>query len=392
MTVTVAYPFIEVKINTKGLVPTAQRAPGVIAVVGRGIDGGVIAPNMPTVVETLNDVHASFSMINPGAAPTESALSTSLRLALTQDPRPSKIYGVRVEADNYAAALASLEAVDDVTFVGLANEATVGAAAAGATAASGLMALKSHVEATSADGYKRIGVAMIAPTITRTATYVADVAATANNLKSDVGRIVLIAARGADGDAATAAMAAIAGYDPQTSIVLKQVRGIKMPLESQYSAAEIKALSAAGIVPIIDPTLIPGEGLFFAEGRTFSTDPALGYIDTVRVIDEIEFRLKAGLIGVVGDARITKPGMTLVKVRVDGILGPIRRQAMIDDYSIQIPVLDILNLPTSTWSAADTTVVTAARGTRAVEMFINVTYGPAVHLLRVNLALSYGGA
>ena len=41
---------------------------------------------------------------------------------MLQDPKPSKIYGVRVGGDDYAAALASLEAADDVTFVSLAEE------------------------------------------------------------------------------------------------------------------------------------------------------------------------------------------------------------------------------------------------------------------------------
>jgi hypothetical protein len=165
-----------------------------------------------------------------------------------------------------------------------------------------------------------------------------------------------------------------------------------MPLASQYSASEIKGLSAAGIDPIVDPSLIPGEGMFFAEGRTFSSEAALNYVDIVRVLDDIEFRLKAGLIGLVGDARITKPGMTLVKVRVDGILGPIKRQAVIDDYSVQIPVLDILTLPTATWSATDTAIVTNARATRTVDLFVSVTYGPAVHLLKVTLAPTFGGS
>ena len=45
------------------------------------------------------------------------------------------------------------------------------------------------------------------------------------------------------------------------------------------------------------------------------------------VLDDIDFRLKAGLIGSVGDARITKAGLTLVANRIDGILGPLKRGA-----------------------------------------------------------------
>src|SRR2546428_2865823 len=110
MTIAVAYPFIEVRINTKGIVPTARRAPGVIAVVGKspaGADGGAVVANRPTVVDTPDDASTMFAKVNLDRTVADTALSTSLKLALGQDPRPSKIYGVRVDADNYAAALAS---------------------------------------------------------------------------------------------------------------------------------------------------------------------------------------------------------------------------------------------------------------------------------------------
>ena len=52
-------------------------------------------------------------------------------------------------------------------------------------------------------------------------------------------------------------------------------------------------------------------------------------------------------IGTVGDARITRPGMISLKARTEGILGPVQRSAEIDDFSISIPVLDILSVPES---------------------------------------------
>jgi hypothetical protein len=248
------------------------------------------------------------------------------------------------------------------------------------------MALKAHVEAMSALGQKRIGVAMVDPTTAKSPTYVADVLAAVDPLQSDVARMVVIAARGATADVATAAMAAMAGFAPHISMVLKQVRGITMPLESQYAPSEVIGLSEAGVNPIIDPALIVGEGLHFAEGRTFSTDLSLAYIDIVRVLDDIDFRLKAGLIGSVGDARITKAGLTIVANRIDGILGPLKRGAVIDDYSIIIPVLDILTIPESARTPTDTALVTTARANRTVDVFVSITYGPAVHRLRVTLA------
>ncbi|HET8922554.1 MAG TPA: hypothetical protein VFN26_06110 [Candidatus Acidoferrum sp.] len=386
-TVAAAFPFIEVRIDTSALVPVAQRLPGVIAIVGKtaaGVAGGTAATNKPFVVDTLDQAADLFAKKNGVVAETD--LYRSIKLAMLQDPVPSKIYGVRTDGDKYAAALAALEAVDDVTFVSLANESNVGNAAAGGNPSTGLTALKDHVENMSAQGQKRIGVSMLDPTKGKTNTYVADMSAAVATLKSDTGRMVLIAARGATGDAASAAMAAMAGYKPHISMVLKQVRGIQMPKESQYGPSEIKGLSEANIDPIIQSSLIVGDSLRFGEARIFGTDPGLLYIDIVRTLDDIDFRLKAGLIGQVGDARITKPGMTKLKVRTDEILDPLRVNSVIADYSIDIPVLNVLSVPDSTWSAADRTLVTDSRANRTVDMFVSVTYGPAVHRLKVTLA------
>jgi hypothetical protein len=377
MAIPAAYPFVEVKIDTSALQPVAQRAPGVIAVVGASGTGSA-APNVPHQVSDLAEAVDLFASREASGAVVPTPLYSSLALALGQDPRPTKIYGVKTAAGDVVPALAALDAVDDVTFVSLAGVTAVGAM--------GLLALKDHVERNSADGRKRIGVAMVDPTTARTATYVTDVVAAYASLKSDVSRMVLIAARGADGDAATAAMAAIAGYDPQVSMVLKRLRGVKMPIASQYTASEIKALSEANMIPIIDPTLIPGEGLHFAEARTFTTDESLLYIDIVRVLDDIDFRLKAGLVGAVGDARITKAGLTSVKTRIQGILGPLVRNATIEAFAIEIPVLSILLLPEENWTPTERAMVATARSTRTVDVFVSVTYGPAVHRLKVTLA------
>ena len=418
-TIPAAFPFIEVAINTSALTPVAQRSPGVIVIVGKtpnrlitatkpkNADGTEvsdpklsdliakvtqeIAINTPVRIDTPDDSRhftertVTFKndkgawMVEKISVERETELCKSLNLAMKQDPKPSKIYAVRVKDDDYASALSSLEAADDVTFIALANEVGI----------KPLEALKKHVEDMSAAGQKRIGIAMLDPNTAKSNTYVDDVTKAVASLRSDSSRMVMVAARGATGDAATAAMAAIAGYDPQVSTVLKKVRGFSMPVESQYSPSEIKGLSEAGIIPIIDPALIVGESLHFAEGRCFTADADLPYIDIVRVLDDIDFRLKAGLIGAVGDARITKAGMTLLKTRIEGILGPLVRNNVIVDFAIDIPVLNVLSVPESAWNATDRAIVQTARANRMVDMFVSVTYGPAVHRLKVTLAPTF---
>jgi hypothetical protein len=374
--VAAAYPFIDVVIDTSALQPVAQRSPGVIAVVGVSGSGSA-AVNAPRPVETQEDVAAQFGATTP--------LGKSLALALLQDPKPSKIYGVKVggtgtEGD-FGSALDSLNAADDVNFVSLA----------GITAVPILMLLKSHVESNSAAGQKRLGVAMVDPATARTPTYVADVTTPREGLRSSSSRMVLVAARGAvadtpgAADVATAAMAAMAGFAPSTSILLKRVRGIAIPVEQQYSATEIKAMSEVGIIPIIQPSMIVGGGFYFGEGRAFTSDASQLYVDLVRTLDDIDFRLKAGLVGLVGEARITRAGLTLIKSTVEGILGPLKRGAVIDNFSISVPLLDVLAIPESARTSTDNNIVTTARANRSVDMLVSVTYGPAVHRLRVTL-------
>jgi hypothetical protein len=387
-TVAAAYPFIEVRIDTSALQPIAQRAPGVIAIVGKtpdGADGGTADLNKPFVVDTLDAAAGLFAKKNANGTVAETTLYQSLRTALLQDPQPSKVYGVRIK-DNYGAGLAALEGVGDITFVSLANESNVGAAAQGNNAATNLQALKAHCEVMSAQGNKRIGVAMVDPKTAKTNDYVTVVTTAVNALKSDSSRMIMIAARGATTDVATAAMAAIAGFDPAVSMVLKRVRDIQLPAEQQYSPSEIKGLSEANIIPLIRPALIVGESVHFAEGRNFTTDASLLYIDIIRVLDDIDFRLKAGLIGQVGDARITKAGMTALKAQVEAILGPLKRRAVIDDFLVDIPVLNILGVPEATWAITDRAIVVDARANRTVDMLVTVTLGPAVHRLKVTLA------
>lgn len=388
MPVAAAFPFIEVTIDTSGLSPVAVRSPGVVAVVGKtaaGAAGGSAKPNEPHVVDTLADAADLFAKVTSGVV-GETPLYRSLRAAMGQSPKASKVYGVAVQGNDYAAALASLEPVDDVTFVALAEETSVGSAAAGGAAATGLHALKAHVESMLVNGQRRLGVAMIDPGTARSPSYVADVLTAVQPLRSDSSRMVLIAARGATGDAAAAAMGAIAGYPPHISAVLKRVRGVSIPLASQYGPSEIKGLSEGGVIPLIDPALISGSGLHLAEGRCFTSDDDQLFVDTVRTLDDIDFRLKAGLVGAIGDARITRAGLIQLKSRFDSILGPLRLRAVIDAYSVAIPMLDMLSVPEAARSATETGEIAKARANRRVDVLVSITYGPAVHRLLVTLA------
>ena len=374
----IAFPFVEVQIDTSALQPVAQRAPGVLAIVGES-NAGAAPADAPLPVADLADAKAKF-----GAA---SNLTKALTAALLQDPSPALIYGVKVANGDWAAALTALEAADDVTFVALAT-APLRSGAAGVN--DPIKALKAHCENQSAAGNKRIGVAAIDPAAPKTATYPADCVALAGPFKSSVSRMVMVAARGAVDDngtaeVAAAAAAAIAGQPPATSLVLKKVRGFRMPLPGQYSPGEIKALSADGIIPVIDPSLIVGESLHFAEGTTYTTDATLKYIDLVRLLDDVEFRLKAALIGMIGDARISRSGLAAVIRRAEGVLDQVRGSGAITGYAVAIPVYDALLKPEAARSAGEDKLIVDTRADRLVDMTVVIVIGPAVHRLHVAL-------
>lgn len=103
---------------------------------------------------------------------------------------------------------------------------------------------------------------------------------------------------------------------------MKQVRGFGIPLSRQFSGTEIKNLAEKLIIPVIDPELIPGEGLFLGSGHCFTTETSKLFVDIVRVLDHIEFQLKSGLIGSIGETRIDRLGMQGLKSRINGILSP----------------------------------------------------------------------
>ncbi|HEX9802110.1 MAG TPA: hypothetical protein VGB35_02545 [Gammaproteobacteria bacterium] len=385
----IAFPFVEVAIDTSGLQPEAQRAPGVLAIVGSTGGAGTATANTPIEVTELADAVPLFNTVTPEGVPNpETGLYKALKAAFLQDPRPSKIYAVKLNANDWSAALKALEAADDVTFVALAN-APVKSGAAGINAP--VTALKSHCETQSAGGNKRIGVAAVDSTIAKSDTYAADVIGLTTPFKGSVPRMVMVAARGATADGggnaevAAAAASAIAGQPVATSVVFKKVRGFAMPLAGQYSPGEIKALSTDGIIPIIDPALVVGESLHFAEGTIYTTDASQKYIDIVRLLDDVEFRLKAGLIGLIGDARITRSGLASVIRKGEGILGVVQATGAITGFSFQIPVYGALLKPEAARSATENQIIFTARSERLVDMYVTIVIGPAIHRLKIAL-------
>lgn len=388
--VVAAYPYINVTIDTRGLQPKATRAVGNVGIVGSTGGAGAPTANVPILISSEVDARDNFTTTNAAGAVTASGrLYQSIVAALQQDPPPSRVYAVATDdssgSPDYASALAALEAAP-VQFVMLAGE----------TDPDELAHLASHVENVSAGGNRRMAVAMVDPalTVADDSTFAATAEAAYEDIKSGSSRMVLIAGRTeVDGDGhptsdlAAAAMGTIAGQPPQASALMKQLRGARIPLEAQFSPSEIREIAEELINPVIDPELIVGEGLYLGAGRTYTTDTSRLYVDIVRVLDHIEFLLKAGLIGTIGNTRIDRLGVQSLQARIEGILSPLRSSRMIDDYSIYIPILPTLAKEEAERSPGEATVLTDSRLSRTVEVLLSVTYAGSIHTLDINLAL-----
>jgi hypothetical protein len=393
---TAEYPYIRVTIDTSGLTPTPPPGFGNVAIVGSAGGFGAATPNEPIMIGSEAEARKLFADIDrqTGAITNNGAnagpLYHSLREVLLQRPGPSRIYAVATAdtggAPDWAAGLAAV-ATAPVQFVCLAR----------VTNLETLANLATHVADASSAGAKRVGVAMVDPDLAVPAgqTFASAADAAYGGLKNADGRMVLAAARVATtggaptSDVAACVMGTIAGYQPHISVLLKQVNEVTIPLARQFTGTEVAQLAEKAMLPLLDPEYIPGEGIFLGSGRSYNpTDPARLYIDVVRVLDDIESRLKTGLIGVIGNVRIDRLGMQGLRGRFDAILGPLQASRVIDGYTVDIPILPVLETEEANRSPGGKESLKNSRTSRAVEVLVTITYAGSVHFLDVKLAVT----
>ena len=210
-------------------------------------------------------------------------LGDAIGMAFKQTPAPTTIWGVRVDtaAPDWGAALDQVATLN-VQIVALANQPLP---AAGNAAVSKLSDHVSNTSSTGGDGKERIGVAMLAK------GFADPTKALSGSLVNE--RMVYIAHQ-SDDDAAAAVAGVIAGYEPHISILLKPV---SINMSTYFTDSQIAAFdSAGGINWLTSPVLIPGHGLYVGEGYTGNPSGGKKYIDIVRTLDDISFRIKATLI------------------------------------------------------------------------------------------------
>lgn len=355
----------------------AVRAYGNVAIVG-----AITPPATPPADLLAVGTPVVFTSASEAQRRAPGALGDAVALAFAQSPGPSQITAVRVDetSPDWESGLGQLESLD-VQIVALANVPLTSAAGTGA-----LEDLATHVVTvsnTGGDGKERIGVAMLEKAAS-------DPTIVAGSLVSE--RMVYVAHK-SDEDVAAAVAGTIAGYEPHISMLLKPVRVDSAP----FTAAEISAINGSetfssgpagnGVNWLVDPALIPGQGVYLGEGYTGDPGGGKKYIDIVRTIDNISFLLKAQLIRSVGNVRISRSGLRALGAQLEAVLEPLVRQGVIEGYDIVIPILALLDKPPATLSAAELAQIQNAQAQRIVELLTAVDYAGAIH--RVALTLRF---
>ena len=289
---------------------------------------------------------------------------------MQQSPGPTTVWAVRTDsadANPLAAALAEVAKLD-VQIVVLANQPLT--AAAGQTEITALAGHVSSVSNTGGDGKERIGVAMLGKDVTNAGLVTGAMS---------IDRMVMVAHK-SDGDAAAAAAGTIAGYEPHISVLLKPV---VLSMDQLFSDSEIDGFNTAHVNWLTDPALIPGRGLFMGEAYTLGTDAP--YIDIVRTVDDVSFRLKAMLIRSIGDLRITRSGLRTLASQMVAVLEPLQQREVIDGYDVFMPLQVLLDKDPADLSAAELQQIQNAQNARTVDAVVSVDYAGAIHRLNITL-------
>jgi len=218
----------------------------------------------------------------------------------------------------------------------------------------------------------------------------------ANNLPSPMNwssnRMVFVAADSPD-DIACAAAGVIAGVDPWVSLILKPVNGIG--INGELSDEAIQAYVSPGdsgltqprVIPILHPDFLAGSGPVMGEGFTADGTGQRLYIDIVRTIDDIAFRLKAALTSpqVIGTLRINRPGLRVLSAIVRATLKARVAAGEIDDFAIDIPIQALTEADPASLTPDQQQQLQQVQNSRQLAFNVSVTYSGAIHQLLVTL-------
>jgi hypothetical protein len=205
-------------------------------------------------------------------------------------------------------------------------------------------------------------------------------------------RIVFVAHNSPD-DVAAAVSGVIAGVDPWISLILKPVTGISQVGDfSDQALLTFLHPDQVGLVqpkvnPVVHPEFLAGSGPVMGEGFTADGTGQRLYVDIVRTIDDIAFRIKATLTSpqVIGTLRINRPGLRILTSIIRAMMNTRVADGEIDGYAIDIPIQAIVEKDEKDRTDAETAQLEAVQAGRALSLNVSVEYSGAIHQLIVTL-------
>ena len=205
-------------------------------------------------------------------------------------------------------------------------------------------------------------------------------------------RMIFVAHKSPD-DVAAAAAGVIAGVDPWVSLVLKQVQGISQigDFDDQsvltYLHPDQVGLVQPKVNPIVHPEFLAGSGPVMGDGLTADGSGQRQYIDIIRTIDDIAFRIKALLTNpqVIGTLRINRPGLRMLLASIRAMLNACVADREIDDYAIDVPIQPILDKDEKDRTPEGIQQLQQVQNSRQLPFSISIDYVGAIEQLIVTL-------
>ncbi|WP_369034222.1 MULTISPECIES: hypothetical protein [Streptomyces] len=374
---TVRYVRVKPVVN---LFAPAVRAYGNIAVVGTIALPEESPPTDPAEV----NIPLDFTDPHEARRRAPGDLGEAVALAFEQSPGPTLVTAVRVDEEDpdWQAALDVVAGLD-VQLVVLANtplDATTGHIE---NPQGALVTLAKHVASvseTGGEGKQRMGVAMLPKDSSKP-----------DLVKGTLAheRMVYIAHR-SDQDAAAAVAGTIAGHQPHISLLLKPVN-ITSPPFTQAQIGELNGPetfesgpAGRGVNWLTSPSIIPGGGVYMGEGYT-GNPGGTKYIDALRVIDDLTFRLHAQLVKTIGNVRISRSGLRALIARLEAVLAPQVQNDVLTGFEVLVPLLTLLDKDPATLTAAEADQIHDAQVQRLVQVMVAIHYAGAMHRLSLTM-------
>ncbi len=245
---------------------------------------------------------------------------------------------------------------------------------------SGLTILKNHIVSTSTGTKKRIGI--IASAKDSNAT-------TLTSLAND--RIVLINHKSLK-DIPSITAGVLSTLQPWQTLHRKAVVGDESDgnfTDTDYNTT----FKNAQIIGLDRSEFITGNSFRFSEGTTLSPDTFLKYIDAVRVVDDVSFKVRAELSNpsLISNIKLaTIPGMNTLRATLTTLMNSLVALGEIDDYTIVIPLEEIVRKPASQRTVEEQTRLNQAVSSRTFSIDVDITYSGQLHYLDPVL-LSFSG-